>query len=181
MTTIRNIILLLAVLNGIFGAEGVADMTHNGFSLSPLENRINFIIPDYQLKENTIGGVDYLKPEIEGAGSIAQPGQPDLPSVSTYYMVEPGKTFDVQYTIEDYEVIDNIDLLPFSGWDNNQNPTDDKSEVYVNDSPFPNEIVQISEPIVFRDVSMVQVTLTPFQFNPVANTLKVIKNVLFAK
>ena len=177
MTTIRNIILLLAVLNGIFGAEGVADMTHNGFSLSPLENRINFIIPDYQLKENTIGGVDYSKPEIEGAGSIAQPGQPDLPSVSTYYMVEPGKTFDVQYTIEDYEVIDNIDLLPFSGWDNNQNPTDDKSEVYVNDLPFPNEIVQISEPIVFRDVSMVQVTLTPFQFNPVANTLKVIKNV----
>jgi len=108
MTTIRNIILLLAVLNRIFGAEGVADMTHNGFSLSPLENRINFIIPDYQLKENTIGGVDYSKPEIEGAGSIAQPGQPDLPSVSTYYMVEPGKTFDVQYTIEDYEVIDNI-------------------------------------------------------------------------
>ena len=59
MTTIRNIILLSAVLNGIVGAEGVADMTHNGFSLSPLENRINFIMSDYQLKETTIGGVDY--------------------------------------------------------------------------------------------------------------------------
>ena len=78
MTTIRNLILVLAVLNWIFAAEGVADMTHIGFSLSPLENRINFIIPDYQMKENTIGGVDYSKPEIEGAGSIAQPGPPGL-------------------------------------------------------------------------------------------------------
>ena len=42
MTTIRNLILVLAVLNGIFAAEGVADMTHNGFSLSPSENKINF-------------------------------------------------------------------------------------------------------------------------------------------
>ena len=39
---------------------------------------------------------------------------------------------------------------------------------------FPDQIATVSEPMVFRDVVMVQVSLTPFQYNPVTKELMII-------
>ena len=65
MTTIRNLILVLAVLNWIFAAEGVADMTHNGFSRSPLENRINFSPWAFHDKYNSLSTLcDWIRNNI---------------------------------------------------------------------------------------------------------------------
>ena len=177
MTIVRNWIWILLVISIGRAAQGGADKTHSGFSLKPSENKINFTIPGYELKEATHEGVEYFKPEIEESGSKAEAGQPDLPTVSTYYMVEPGKTFKVQYSIEDYETIEDIEILPFNSWDNNQDNNIEKGQAYNHNASFPQEIVSVSDPIVFRDITMVQVSLTPFQYNPVSKSLKVIKNI----
>ena len=42
---------------------------------------------------------------------------------------------------------------------------------YQKDELFPPNIATVSDPIVFRDITMVQVSITPFQYNPISKTL----------
>ncbi|GIR42079.1 MAG: hypothetical protein CM15mP52_3090 [Candidatus Neomarinimicrobiota bacterium] len=43
-----------------------------------------------------------------------------------------------------------------------------KGVAYQQSSLFPANIASVSDPMVFRDIVMVQVSVTPFQYNPVS-------------
>ena len=113
----------------------------------------------------------YIQPKISDAGTNAEPGQPFLPTVSTFYAVEPGKKFLVQTMIEQTETIENVDILPFGTWENTPTGIIQEGAVYQQNQLFPQSIATISDPIIFRDITMVQVSITPFQYNPATKTL----------
>ena len=64
-----------------------SSLTLNGFSSSGSEQAIRFSNQGYNLSNKTINGKQYLKPEIAGAGSKSDSGEPDLPALTTFYAV----------------------------------------------------------------------------------------------
>ena len=173
-----NILILTHLLSICFGAEGSSSVTFNGFQVSNVENqkKLTYNNHGYELKQVNQNGINYVQPIMEKAGSVAQPGQPYLPTVSTMYAVEPGKKFEVQIIIKNVEIIENVDILPLEGWGNNLTGNAVKGEVYNQNSLFPQVIARASDPIIMRDLVMVQVSVTPFQYNPVLKQLTIIED-----
>ena len=97
--------------------------------------------------------------------------------MSTYYAVEPGKTFTVNVSIKESEVIENVEVVPFETWDSQPTGVIGEGVAYQQSSLFPVNIASVSDPMVFRDIVMVQVSVTPFQYNPVSKTLTVIHEI----
>ena len=167
----------ITICSIVVAGAGSSGAMHRGFEVTTINGKINFINPGYDLKQVVRNGKTYIKPEISGAGAIIAEGQPYLPTISTYYAVEPGKTFSLEVSVQQTEIINNVDILPFDSWGPENNGHISKGDIYFSDALFPQNIASVSEPIVFRDLTMVQVSITPFQYNPVTKNLTVIQDV----
>ena len=49
-----------------------------------------------------------------GDGHINEPGMPELPQFTTYYQLDPSKTYDFQLEILESYIIENITLFLYS-------------------------------------------------------------------
>ena len=176
MVIVRKIAIILLGISFLISAEGNStNKKYNGFQiLSGNNNKINFINPGYEIVEKTLDNKNYLKPEIKNSGSMVSVGEPYLPSVNTFYAVEPGKSYTANVTILNSELITDVDILPLETWDNELTGSVEKSDVYNQNKNFPVSFTKVSEPIVMRNMVMVQVSMTPFQYNPVSRELTII-------
>ena len=177
MKIVHDWLFIILLLSSIPASASSGGTVFGGFESKPEKGRISFSNPGYELSQILKDGAPFIKPEIEGAGSKSEPGQPDLPTMSTYYAVEPGKTFTVNVSIKESEVIENVEVVPFETWDSQPTGVIGKGVAYQQSSLFPANIASVSDPMVFRDIVMVQVSVTPFQYNPVSKTLTVIQDV----
>ena len=93
MTTVRDRLILVSLFTILMADEGPAPIKYNGFQVTTTENqnKLQYTNLGYELREAVQNGITYLKPEMDGTGSNAEPGQQYLPTVSTLYAVEPGK------------------------------------------------------------------------------------------
>ena len=177
MKIVHGWLFIILLLSSIPASASSGGTVFGGFESKPEKGRISFSNPGYELSQILKDGAPFIKPEIEGAGSKSEPGQPDLPTMSTYYAVEPGKTFTVNVSIKESEIIENVEVVPFETWDSQPTGVIGKGVAYQQSSLFPENIASVSDPMVFRDIVMVQVSVTPFQYNPVSKTLTVIQDV----
>jgi len=144
-----------------------ADAGHCALQLNP---------PAPQLVDLDYQGQTYQQIKSEGLESVAPVGTPDLPAAA--FILEIPATSDISYTL-DYQstILKDVDLLPA------QEVTDPlpeelvKNEVLFGNAEFyPPEIVKISDPAVMRGHRLVQVSVTPYQYNPVTRELRVLTN-----
>ena len=117
MKIVHDWLFIILLLSSIPASASSGGTVFGGFESKPEKGRISFSNPGYELSQILKDGAPFIKPEIEGAGSKSEPGQPDLPTMSTYYAVEPGKTCTVNVSIQESEVIENIEVVPFETWD----------------------------------------------------------------
>jgi len=169
--------IILMAYNLILAAGSNNKHLYTGFSSmeSGTENFIQYRTPEFELKQIVKDGKSFVKPIMKNSGTVSSMGQPFLPSTSTYYGVDPGTSFGVNINIISSEVIQDVDILPMVGLDSEEFYGDnDKGNEYQVNEFFPPEIVSVSNPIIFRELSMVQVTITPFQYNPISKELLII-------
>ena len=95
MRKIKYRLLVLLFCGIAFTAEVSGPQKFNGFNITSVENQIHYNNPGYELKDVDKEGAQYTKPEMLDAGTLAEPGEPYLPTVSTYYAIEPGKVFSI--------------------------------------------------------------------------------------
>jgi len=170
------IVSLFSLLNAAEGNE-----TKQGFSLKSTvkgDHVLQFSIPEYEMEDVTLNGQTFKKPVINGAGQTSLEGNPELPVLTTFYAVEPGKSYRANVNIISSEVIENIDLLPWQTW---ENVTTDEIvsfkrnvNTYSDLTPYPENLGVVSETQTFRDLEIVTVSFTPFQYQPLQNRLEVI-------
>ena len=165
------------IFAALFASEGNGDVFFGGFTSASEENKLYFTNPGYEMIESNVDGVNYIKPEMNGAGSEVNPGEPHLPTISTYYAIAPGKNYSIEFSVQDFEIIENVDVLPFDTWNPVKEKNSSKANIYNMNTSFPEEIASVSSPIVFRDITMVQVSITPFQYNPGTKPLTVIQDI----
>jgi len=107
---------LFSVLHGAAGNE-----TMQGFSLKSTvkgDHVLQFSIPEYDMEDITLNGQTFKRPFINGAGQMSLVGNPELPVLTTFYAVDPGKTYRAQVNIISSEFVENVDLLPLQTWEN---------------------------------------------------------------
>jgi len=177
MIKIRDWIWIIPLLGNLIASNGNVETAYGGFGITSMERQLSFTNPGYEIKQIEKDGVSYIRPEMVGAGSKSSPGEPDLPTISTYYAVEPGKSYTVDISIQEFDVIENVEVLPFDTWEPEPSVIVTKGNVYDQVAPFPENIATVSQPMVFRDIAMVQVSLTPFQYDPASKTLTIIHSV----
>ena len=166
---------LATILSGSENA-GLANID-DGFRLkgsNASSNVLEYHIPDFELRTIEENGKILTRPVIPHSGSSVKPGEPDLPSTTTFYAVEPGISYSLQVTIIASEMVDDVDIIHFRTWDNEFEGTVNKSSVYDSADPFPGSIATISETMVMRDLHLVSVTVTPFQYHPATDQLEII-------
>ena len=169
----------IAALSFVVAAETPNPVTFDGFQAVSLNSsmKIQYEISEFELQQIDQDGKSYINLNMENAGSISDPGEPYLPTVSTYYAVEPGKSFSVVVNVQETETIPNVNILPFESWDANLTGKLVKGDSYAQNALYPETIATVSDPIVLRGLTMVQVSVTPFQYNPITEELTVIQSV----
>ena len=171
-------IVFIFLISCLVASESSSDTKYNGFEVisSGNEKVIQFNNFGYQLNQVNHEGIQYLKLEMNGAGTVVDPGEPFLPTITTFYAVEPGKSYTASIQVLESETLNNIEIIPFDSWEDEINSSITKGPSYSENILFPENIISTSEPIIMRELVMIQVSLTPFQYNPVTKDLTIIEN-----
>ena len=138
---------------------------------------LSLTIDDFNLQYDRHGDVEGMTIEMNGIFLPNKAGMPNLPVVSRYVAIPRGATVNVNVTKQVTETLQDVVLMPAPELplDDNNTPMryvrDEK--VYNTDAFFPSQPIVTSEPMKIRDVDVVILSVTPFQYNPVSKELVV--------
>jgi len=150
------------------------------------ETVVSLDIPAVEISAVSLNSTEYKKVMLPTAeflfeAEFAEDGMPDLPAITTNIAIPDlaGVEFTVSY--ESVEIIDNIEIAPAQ-----PSPLESSSEIppftlnsdmYSRDEFYPGEIAEVNDPVILRDVRMVQVVMYPVQYNPAKKQLKIYRNI----
>jgi len=163
-----KIVVLVSSLLVVCFAEDELKRLRNGFAAQVNNEKISYVLTDYELQDIIINGQTFKKPIIPFGGLNAEEGDPVLPTVTTFYQVAPNKSYSIEVNIQSSEFVENIDIAPHQAWD----PVTDEItlpfkrniDLYTSDEPYPQKQASISQTIVFRDLPVVKVVFMPFRY-----------------
>ncbi|MBL7033475.1 MAG: hypothetical protein ISR91_04955 [Candidatus Delongbacteria bacterium] len=133
--------------------------------------RIAVVLPEAGLVDVDTDVGLFQAIEQEGMIPVSDTGDPALQALA--WTLEIPATAAVQYQLQ-YEVslIENVDLIP--EMIDAPDPTPLKAGTrWQEDRFFPETIITLSEPVITRNHRLVQINLTPYQYNPVTRQLRV--------
>jgi hypothetical protein len=158
-----KLIILLSFISIIFTKE-------NKFVLAEDNLNLKFSLGELQIStKNSFSNI-----KSEGYGTISLNGVPDLPIYSTMYQLTPGKQINVNYTVTESHVLENIHLKSF-----NMNKELNQNIRFESSNNFPNENLLLTSPQVMRDMQFVKISLIPFIYNSNTQTLEIFDEVEF--
>ncbi len=143
---------------------------------------IQFTLKGY--KQNTYRTPNGLEKAISipDAVQIMEKGHPDLGKLVTTVIIPDLDQMVVNVVSYNYKEYNDIAVAPSKGhFDRNINPQDVPyvyKDVYDTDDFWPSEIATLDEPFIMRDFRGQVVTVFPFQYNPVSNTLRVYTDIV---
>ncbi|HUU84317.1 MAG TPA: C25 family cysteine peptidase [Phycisphaerae bacterium] len=125
-----------------------------------------------------IGTEQYLEITLSEEGQMKElVGAPELPHVCRSIIIPDDAAMAVRLLESKYYDIEDVDVAPSKGFiPRTVNPADVPytfGEAYETDAFYPAEVVTLRQPYILRDYRGVVVKLHPFQYNPVARTLRV--------
>lgn len=140
--------------------------------------RVN--VPGVEISKKQMNGAEYNILRIPEASYILEEGMPELPKSAFSMIIADDGVMDLRVKSVQYEEFYIGMIIPSKGnLKRNVNPDDIAykwDEVYTKDAYYPNNNVELSEPFIIRDFRGVTVTMYPVQYNPVTQTIRVIKS-----
>ncbi|MBN1983914.1 MAG: hypothetical protein JW795_20450, partial [Chitinivibrionales bacterium] len=143
---------------------------------------LRFSIPSHRVVSEIVQeGKFHSAIYLEGATPSLLEGYPDLPLLSTSVAIAPGATVSYEVVNTTYSEIDVDGILPSKGSllrsvDPSTVPYT-YADIYRKDCWFPEEMVQIGEPYLLREIQGVPVRVTPFQYNPALKKLRIYSSI----
>lgn len=165
-------ILATAVILSFSSVEAQTFKVENS-TRSKLE--ISLDIDNFSIEDTRHNGVEGQSIVMSGIFLPNNAGMPNLPIVSRYVAIPQGANISVNIKSQRSKSLSNIDLMPSPELplDNDNSPIKyvRNEKVYTTNAYFPSEQIIVSEPMKIRDVDVVMLSLTPFQYNPVTKEL----------
>ncbi len=136
---------------------------------------LNFSVCDYVLSETTIDKQAMQTVTMNGVLLQNDEGAPNIPGYSKYIAVPQGAKVIAKVLRKQTETVQNIKIAPAPRipLDTETGPLSYKKDqsIYSQNALYPENVVQISEPMKIRGVDVVLIAVSPFQYNPVTNQL----------
>ncbi len=140
-------------------------------------------VEDVEADGVTAKKVTPLTSETEKFGEIAETGLPDLPILSQLVAIPDQAGVTVEILSASFELLENYDIMPTQppalDGSNEVIPYTKNEEFYQKNEFYPSEIVQLGEPVIMRDLRMIQTIVNPIQYNPVTRQLKVYTDIQY--
>jgi hypothetical protein len=152
------------------------------FASTRSETQLGFRMAGVQVEDVELNGEAYqsiypIARDPQKFGQTAEEGLPDLPLYAHLTGIPDEAGVRIEITSSSYETLDGYDIAPV------QTPAPEGSDdeypfvkdegFYGRDEFYPSEVAELGEPIICRDLRMIQVILHPFQYNPVRKQLRV--------
>ncbi|MFQ6605098.1 MAG: C25 family cysteine peptidase [Fidelibacterota bacterium] len=174
-----RIIVALAFIFAFSHAAGGADPTKvQSHFQSAAGMQLQFELGEYSVETITHQGVTYQRINGSMSGTVSREGEPQLPVYTTFYQVDPRKTYTISAVIRNKETLSNIHLIPVQSWVDPEimdtKPLMKDVSLYNSQEVFPENIVTVSDVMTMRDVHVIRISLTPFRYIPGTGELEVI-------
>ncbi|MFC1887498.1 C25 family cysteine peptidase [Candidatus Cloacimonadota bacterium] len=183
----KYILLLLvstiAILNAnyieIEENRGEPIVGYYGASVSEIE--INFNLSGYDITLVDKGEITYSHITIPNEGNLLQPGKPDLPTVTRLFAVPDAGEVEFKINWTNESILETATIFPSQPLKTESSreelPFTQDEGFYRLSQQYPENIVQIGDPVILRDIRLVPVTFHPFQYNAAEKELKLNKNI----
>ena len=136
----------------------------DGFHLVPIENSTGFIIKS------------------ENGASILKEGYPNLQKITRSIIIPDDAKMSVNVVSSKYKDFNDIDIMPSKGnitRDINPNTVPFVyKEIYNKNEFFPNQICELGDPYILRDLRGQAVSINPFQYNAKTKVLRVYTEII---
>jgi len=152
------------------------------FGADPFQADLGFRMAGIEVEDIALDGGNYhsvapIAQEKELFGRTAEEGRPELPVYAHMVGIPDQAGARLEILSYSYETVEGYDILPV------QTPTIEGSDeilpfvkddnFYGRDEFYPAEVASLGEPIICRDLRMIQVIISPVQYNPVTKELRV--------
>ncbi|MBI5060137.1 carboxypeptidase regulatory-like domain-containing protein [candidate division KSB1 bacterium] len=138
-----------------------------GLTTISLEN------PSVQMQEVTVDFQTYTSFGMAGEPWASVDGSPAVPQISRFYRIANTGGVDLVISNADYEILNDVDVLPFQWEEAAFGGLNRDEAVYSADQWYPEHVVEMSEPMILRDFRVVSVTLYPVQVNPATRQVRI--------
>ena len=135
-------------------------------------------ISDFEITETLIKDKVYHNVKLQDEPNLLVKGSPSLPHINRSFIIpDMGHGMSVSIVGSESEVYHDLSILPSKG--NLTRNIDinkvaySESKVYLDNSLFPGNLYDISDPYVLRDFRGQVLQLNPFQYNPVTKEMTV--------
>ncbi len=161
-------IIRLILIGWSFGVV-FASTGHFAMKNDSESKRIQFSIGEFSI-ETKSGDSKIVS---DAFGTLSENGAPELPVYSTFYQLNPGKDIEVNMIVNESHVISDIILSPSQIIANDDEYIEKNINIYNSNSVYPEQNVTLSQPMVMRGIELVQISVTPYKYNPTLNELEI--------
>jgi hypothetical protein len=143
------------------------------------ETSIVFNLDGYEIREILENGESWQQLQHPEAGELLDIGKPDLPLFSGFIAVPPDANLSLEITYYEEEIITDIMINPQGELILESEGGGERffidSEFYSQNTQYPGQLAMLGEIATLRDLSLVNLAVMPFQYNPVLRELRIIK------
>jgi len=148
----------------------------NGLEIA-YENNLIEISGDFEIQEfiiKTIAEEEFYQLIIAQCTNGGKIGEAEIPFCSKYVSLPDNGNFVISNLSFgfDEQTLDKK-IVP-AGWEDNLLPN---KAFYQKNEWLPNDIIKISEPNIMNGFRFSQITISPIQYNPALNKIRIIKNI----
>jgi hypothetical protein len=177
--------LMILIINVSAGEIKYPDSWGNqGFTLIQSRSQgvtVNFSINSFDMGIRQVNGTGMTELGLFGSFVPNDAGAPDIPGISRYIAIPRGAQAVLTIQSMRTEKYEDIDLVPAPVL---PLESDDRPMEYVKDPViystnafYPAEPVRLSQPFKIRGVDVVQLGVSPFQYNPVTKELIIYRDI----
>jgi len=157
-------------LENNWGKQGATLLEQNSQGVT-----LNFSVQDYLLSETSVEREVMNTITTNGVLLQNSEGAPNVPGFSKYIAIPQGAVAKARVIRKQTQRVDDISIAPAPRipFDTEKGPLSYKKDqgIYAKNSFYPENIIQVSEPMKIRGVDVVLIGVSPFQYNPVTKEL----------
>ncbi len=179
MKKLIGLIVLFMMISSVFAEEIVINEESFQVNLLASDDNstvIEYVVGSFNRDAITIDGETWYKLQLAKETNTFQKGAPALPTITRSIIIPDNAAMDVN-VIESEYVEYNMKIAPSKGILSRRiNPEDvpfEMSDVYKQNSLYPENLAHLGNPYIMRDFRGVTVNAQPFAYNPQTETLRV--------
>jgi hypothetical protein len=142
---------------------------------------IKIELPGFRINEFNADGKTYHSIDLGSLGITTEVGRPEIPHIAKILAIPDQGTISVEVLeIGESKIIKGINIPPVrESWIEGkpETPYLENEESYSSENLYPQEIVRVEDPAVFRDFRIARVSIFPIRYSPAKQEIEVYSSI----